>query len=110
MLSPIIKIVFCATADKVVNNNTSRIRNFFMQLYTSMLKVEHVSKSLPSGDSFIDILKDINLDIKHGESLAVQGKSGSGKTTLLTLLAGLDLPTSGNIYFQQQHLSALDEE
>lgn len=80
-----------------------------MQL-DAFLKVEHLSKSVPSGDGRIDILKDIDLFIKQGESLAILGKSGSGKTTLLTLLAGLDVPTSGAIYFQQQLLSALDEE
>ncbi len=74
------------------------------------LRVEHLSKSVHSGDNQITILKDINLDIKPGESVAIRGKSGSGKTTLLTLLAGLDVPTSGDIYFQQQHLNVLSEE
>ncbi|MBX3710034.1 MAG: ABC transporter ATP-binding protein [Gammaproteobacteria bacterium] len=74
------------------------------------IQVEHLSKMVPSGDSKIIILQDINLTVASGESVAILGTSGSGKTTLLTLLAGLDLPTSGNIYFQQQHLNNLDEE
>jgi putative ABC transport system ATP-binding protein len=74
------------------------------------LEVTHLNKLVPNGTSKITLLKDVNLTIRKGESVAVLGKSGSGKTTLLTLLAGLDLPTSGDIYFQQQHLNALDEE
>ena len=74
------------------------------------LQVQHLKKQAPSGDGQITILNDINLTVKAGESVAILGASGSGKTTLLTLLAGLDLPTSGDIYFQGKHLNQLDEE
>lgn len=63
-----------------------------------------------SGESKITILQDINLSIQTGETLAILGASGSGKTTLLTLLAGLDLPTQGEIYLADHHLNQLDEE
>lgn len=65
---------------------------------------------MQSGESEIIILRDINLNINKGESVAILGASGSGKTTLLTLLAGLDLPSAGDIYFEQHHLNALNEE
>lgn len=74
------------------------------------LRVEHLSKQVHSGDSQIVILRDVNLTVRAGESVAILGASGSGKTTLLTLLAGLDLPSSGDIYFQQHHLNKLNEE
>lgn len=77
---------------------------------SAFLQVKHLTKKVRSGDSHITILRDINLTVKTGESLAILGASGSGKTTLLTLLAGLDLPTSGDIYFQQYHLNTLTEE
>ncbi|MDR3491512.1 MAG: ATP-binding cassette domain-containing protein [Gammaproteobacteria bacterium] len=77
---------------------------------SAFLEVSHLNKQVPSGDSQITILKDVNLTIKNSETVAILGASGSGKTTLLTLLAGLDLPTQGDIYFQQHHLNALDEE
>lgn len=75
-----------------------------------LITVEHLSKHVMSGDSELAILRDVNLSIMKGESVAILGASGSGKTTLLTLLAGLDLPTSGNIYFQQTCINHLDEE
>lgn len=74
------------------------------------LQTKHLVKQVQSGDSQITILSDINLTIKKGESVAILGASGSGKTTLLTLLAGLDLPTSGDIFFDHHHLNLLNEE
>jgi putative ABC transport system ATP-binding protein len=63
-----------------------------------------------SGETAIPIIQDLDLSIKQGETLAILGVSGSGKTTLLTLLAGLDVATRGEIYFQGQPLSRLSEE
>ncbi|MES2219210.1 MAG: ATP-binding cassette domain-containing protein [Pseudomonadota bacterium] len=80
------------------------------QVPVEFLKVTHLNKLVASGNSQISILKDVNFSIATGECVAIVGASGSGKTTLLTLLAGLDLPTSGDIYFKQHHLNALDEE
>lgn len=77
---------------------------------SAFLRVVHLNKQVPSGDSKITILSDVNLSVNEGESIAILGASGSGKTTLLTLLAGLDLPTSGDVYFQEHHLNKLDEE
>lgn len=77
---------------------------------SAFLQVEHISKEVKSGDTSIVILRDINLALDKGVTLAILGASGSGKTTLLTLMAGLDLPTSGHIYFQNRHLSDMSEE
>ena len=68
------------------------------------------SNSTYNADSRITILKNIELSIKQGESIAIIGASGSGKSTLLALLAGLDLPTSGSIVFEQQALQLMNEE
>ncbi len=65
---------------------------------------------MQSGDSKIHILRDVNLDIKAGESIAILGTSGSGKTTLLSIMAGLDTPTSGEVYFDEKPLHTLSEE
>ena len=61
-------------------------------------------------DGELTILDDISFDLKSGETLAIVGASGSGKTTLLGLLAGLDRPTSGEIFLTGQALSRLDED
>ena len=57
----------------------------------------------------LDILHDISLDLNAGETLAIVGASGSGKTTLLGLLAGLEQPTSGEIWLAGSRLNHLDE-
>ena len=65
---------------------------------------------MKSGDSELVILRDIDLEITSGESVAVVGASGSGKSTLLALLAGLDTPTAGRVELDGRDLSALDED
>ena len=58
----------------------------------------------------LTILKGINLDIKQSESFAILGTSGSGKTTLLSLLAGLDLPSKGEVWIKGTEITQLSEE
>lgn len=75
-----------------------------------LMQIKHVSKVVKSGDNNLTILRAIDLDIKQGESIAILGASGSGKTTLLSLLAGLDLPTNGEIYYRDQALHDTDDD
>lgn len=58
----------------------------------------------------IRILQGLNLSIFAGEQVAIIGSSGSGKSTLLSLLAGLDVPTRGNVQIQNKPFSHLDED
>lgn len=58
----------------------------------------------------IQILNDLNLQVAHGESIAIVGSSGSGKSTLLALLAGLDVPTAGSVEVSGRPFSTLDED
>ena len=62
-----------------------------------MLEIRNLSKSYIYNKQKFFALKNINLDIKEGEIIAVFGASGSGKTTLLNLIAGFEKPTSGKI-------------
>ena len=62
---------------------------------TPAILATNLSKSVGEGESTIEILRDLNLEVTQGESVAIVGSSGSGKSTLLALLAGLDKPTSG---------------
>lgn len=58
----------------------------------------------------LTIVADVNLDINRGETVAIVGQSGAGKSTLLGLLAGLDSPSTGAIYLNQQNITAMNEE
>ena len=69
-----------------------------------------MSKKVIFNDQEIVILDDINLKVSAASSLAVIGPSGSGKSTLLGILAGLDSPSSGEIYINQKPLHDLSEE
>lgn len=60
----------------------------------------------PAGE--LDILRDVNMHIRAGESLAIVGASGSGKSTLLHILGALDTPTSGGVWFEGRELARLD--
>ncbi|MFZ5556355.1 MAG: ABC transporter ATP-binding protein [Pseudomonadota bacterium] len=62
------------------------------------------------GARSLAILSDVSLEIESGEAVAVVGASGSGKTTLLGLLAGLDVPTEGQVLFDGIDLFSLDED
>ena len=61
------------------------------------------------GDNEIHALDDINLDVKAGEFVALMGPSGSGKTTLLNIIAGVDFPTSGNVFVDEKDITGLSE-
>ncbi|MEZ8097155.1 ABC transporter ATP-binding protein [Photobacterium swingsii] len=77
---------------------------------TSVIKAVSVSKHVATTTSSITILQDVSLEVEQGESIALVGVSGAGKSTLMTLLAGLDIPTSGDIELLGQSLSELDDE
>lgn len=76
----------------------------------TILSVTGVNKSVATENHILNLLKNINLAVNAGETLAIVGASGSGKTTLLSLLAGLDLPSSGEVYLKDQPLHSLNEE
>lgn len=64
-----------------------------------LISLRHVSKSYGSGDAQVHALRDIDLDIEHGEYVAILGQSGSGKSTLLHIIGLLDTPTEGQYLF-----------
>jgi putative ABC transport system ATP-binding protein len=76
----------------------------------SVIKAENLEKEVATAESRFQIFSEINLQLEAAQSLAVVGASGSGKSTLLGLLAGLDLPTSGQVRLLGQNLSELDED
>lgn len=77
-----------------------------------LLQLHKVSKSFPGADGAepVHILKDLDLEIAAGSSLAIVGPSGSGKSTLLQILGSLDNPTSGTIALDGADLTGLDTD
>ncbi|MBQ75369.1 MAG: ABC transporter [Gammaproteobacteria bacterium] len=75
-----------------------------------MIKTVGLGKTVSTSEGQLTILKGIDLEIKKSESVAIIGASGSGKTTLLSLLAGLDVPSRGDIFLGEHELTSLDEE
>ena len=76
----------------------------------SILTAKNLSKVVSSAEGELTILHELSLELNKGDSLAIVGASGSGKSTLLGLLAGLDLPSSGEVTLAGQDLSGLDED
>ena len=69
-----------------------------------MIAVRALSKHFITDRGRVDVLKDIDLDIRAGERIAVVGASGAGKTTLMHLLGGLDRPSSGSVHFAEKDI------
>ena len=67
-----------------------------------MIKLIHVKKDYTEGGVVTNALKDINLEVKDGEFVAIMGASGSGKSTLLHILGGMDKLTSGEYYYNDE--------
>jgi putative ABC transport system ATP-binding protein len=76
----------------------------------AVLAAKNVSKQVISPEGGLTILSDVSFEIDAGESVAIVGASGAGKSTLLALLAGLDLPTEGEIWLGGANLTNLDED
>ena len=74
-----------------------------------VLACRHLAKTFKEGPSPVEVLKDISLEVRRGEQLAIIGASGSGKSTLLHLLGGLDTPSAGSVEVGGQDMAQLNE-
>jgi putative ABC transport system ATP-binding protein len=75
-----------------------------------VLEARNVTRQVSSPEGPLTIVRDISLSVSARESIAIVGTSGAGKSTLLALLAGLDQPTSGEVWLAGSNLSVLDED
>jgi putative ABC transport system ATP-binding protein len=75
-----------------------------------IVKAEALTKQVATPDHTLVIVRDVRLEVRAGEAVAILGASGSGKSTLLGLLAGLDVPSAGKVWIDGEDLFALDED
>ena len=71
------------------------------------IQCQNLTKLYSKGRTVVKPLQNLNLDVPRGQFLALMGPSGSGKTTLLNLIAGIDLPTSGDLFIDGHNLSQM---
>lgn len=75
-----------------------------------VLRIENLTKIYGSGDNEVRALDNVSFTVPKGQFLAIIGASGSGKSTLLHILGGVDRPTSGKVYLNDQDIYAQNEE
>ncbi|ASY16385.1 sulfonate transport system ATP-binding protein [Candidatus Planktophila sulfonica] len=73
------------------------------------VSLKKLSKSFTRKGKELSVIKDVNLEIKSGEIVALLGPSGCGKSTLLRLIAGLEVPTSGEVTIDERKIVGLDD-
>ncbi|MFI7067147.1 ABC transporter ATP-binding protein [Kribbella sp. NPDC050124] len=77
---------------------------------TAAARAVGVSKFYGTGDAAVAALKDVDVELDSGRFTAIMGPSGSGKSTLLHMLAGLDRPTSGEVYLGDTQITKLNDK
>lgn len=75
-----------------------------------ILRTEHLTKIYGEKENQVVAISDINLSIKKGEFVAIVGSSGSGKSTLLHILGGVDRPTSGSVFIEDEDIYRLNDD
>ncbi len=76
----------------------------------TILKIDEVWKSYDMGEAGkLTVLKDINLQIKKGEFIAITGPSGSGKSTMMNIVGALDNPSEGSVYLRDKNIAHMSE-
>ena len=75
-----------------------------------LLQVSRISKSVHDASGVLSILNDISFSVSAGETVSIVGASGSGKSTLLSIMAGLDVPSSGEVFVGGTNICKLEED
>ncbi len=75
-----------------------------------LIKVDNVSKLYQMGEVTVAALKEVSLDIYQGEFIVILGPSGSGKSTLLNILGGMDLPSEGKVFMEDEDITNYNDK
>lgn len=75
-----------------------------------VLKAENISKSYKMGEVDVRALENVSFEAEKGEFIVILGPSGSGKSTLLNIIGGMDTPTSGNVYFNNELITNMTDK
>src|SRR5688572_24083448 len=76
---------------------------------TAVVRATEITRRFGEGDTAVDALRGVSLDVHRAQLTAVMGPSGSGKSTLMHILAGLDGPTSGSVAIDGIEITTLDD-
>src|SRR3954447_127281 len=74
------------------------------------VRADNITKTYGEGEASVRALCTVNMEVAHGEFVAVMGPSGSGKSTLMHLLAGLDRPTEGSVYIEGDNVTEMKDK
>ena len=80
-----------------------------LNMNKTILNIKNLKKNFIHNERKVEVLKNLNFSIKKGELIALTGPSGSGKSTLLHLIALMEKPTSGKIFFADKNLNELND-
>ena len=72
---------------------------------STLIETKNLMRRFKSGDEYIDVLRGVDICIKEGDTVSIQGESGCGKSTLLNLMAGLDQADEGKIFWNSEEIS-----
>lgn len=75
-----------------------------------ILKVENINKDYQMGEVTVKALKDASFEVEKGEFVVILGPSGSGKSTLLNIIGGMDTPTDGNVFFNNERITNMSDK
>jgi len=80
------------------------------EMAAPVFRMVGVTRTYPMGELEVQALRGVDFELEAGELLVLLGPSGSGKSTLLNILGGLDLPTTGRVFYRDQELTELDRD
>ncbi len=75
-----------------------------------VLKINNLSKNYQMGEVSVKALEDVSFEVKKGEFIVILGPSGSGKSTLLNIVGGMDNPSNGEVYFNNELITNMNDK